>query len=136
MNKIIITGNITRDIDLAETASGTSYCNFSVAVNRAMPDSDGNKQTDFFNCTAWRQRAEVIAKYCKKGSKVLVEGEMQSRSYEDKDGHRQTGWNINITNIEFLGSRQENFDEGEQHTTTTTRKRPTMQEIDDGGLPF
>lgn len=134
MNKIIITGNITKDIELAETASGTSYCNFSVAVNRAMPDSDGNKQTDFFNCTAWKQRAEVIAKYCKKGSKVLIEGEMQSRVYEDKNGIRQTGWNINVNNIEFLGNRQENSDEGEQHTTTATRQRPRMEEID--GLPF
>lgn len=135
MNRLLITGNLTKDPDLSETANGTSYCNFSIAVNRAMPDSDGNKQTDFFNCTAWRQRAEVIAKYCKKGSKVLVEGEMQSRSYEDKDGHRQTGWNVNVNNIEFLGGRQENS-ESEERTTTTTRKRPTMQEIDDGGLPF
>lgn len=136
MNKLLITGNLTKDPDLAETANGTAYCNFSVAVNRAMPDSDGNKQTDFFNCTAWKQRAEVIAKYCKKGSKVLVEGEMQARSYEDKNGNRQTGWNINVNNIEFLGSRQENSESEEHTTTVVTRKRPTMQEIDDGGLPF
>lgn len=133
MNKIIIVGNITRDIDLAETASGTSYCNFSVAVNRAMPDSDGNKQTDFFNCTAWKQRAEVIAKYCKKGSKVLVEGEMQARSYEDKNGNRQTGWNINVNNIEFLGSRQENIEEDDKPARATRRPIP---EINDDHLPF
>lgn len=133
MNKIIITGNITRDIELAETASGTSYCNFSVAVNRAMPDSDGNKQTDFFNCTAWRQRAEVIAKYCKKGSKVLVEGEMQARSYEDKNGNRQTGWNVNVTNIEFLSNRQENIEEDDKPARATRRPLP---EINDDHLPF
>lgn len=133
MNKIIIVGNITRDIDLTETASGTSYCNFSVAVNRAMPDSDGNKQTDFFNCTAWRQRAEVIAKYCKKGSKVLVEGEMQARSYEDKNGNRQTGWNVNVTNIEFLSNRQENIEEDDKPARATRRPLP---EINDDHLPF
>lgn len=133
MNKIIIVGNITRDIDLAETASGTSYCNFSVAVNRAMPDSDGNKQTDFFNCTAWKQRAEVIAKYCKKGSKVLVEGEMQARSYEDKNGNRQTGWNVNVTNIEFLSNRQENIEEDDKPARATRRPLP---EINDDHLPF
>ena len=133
MNKIIIVGNITRDIDLTETASGTSYCNFSVAVNRAMPDSDGNKQTDFFNCTAWRQRAEVIAKYCKKGSKVLVEGEMQARSYEDKNGNRQTGWNVNVTNIEFLSNRQENIEEDDRQARATRRPLP---EINDDHLPF
>lgn len=133
MNKIIIVGNITRDIGLAETASGTSYCNFSVAVNRAMPDSDGNKQTDFFNCTAWKQRAEVIAKYCKKGSKVLVEGEMQARSYEDKNGNRQTGWNVNVTNIEFLSNRQENIEEDDKPARATRRPLP---EINDDHLPF
>lgn len=133
MNKIIIVGNITRDIDLTETASGTSYCNFSVAVNRAMPDSDGNKQTDFFNCTAWRQRAEVIAKYCKKGSKVLVEGEMQARSYEDKNGNRQIGWNVNVTNIEFLSNRQENIEEDDKPARATRRPLP---EINDDHLPF
>lgn len=133
MNKIIIVGNITRDIDLTETASGTSYCNFSVAVNRAMPDSDGNKQTDFFNCTAWKQRAEVIAKYCKKGSKVLVEGEMQARSYEDKNGNRQTGWNVNVTNIEFLSNRQENIEEDDKPARATRRPLP---EINDDHLPF
>lgn len=133
MNKIIIVGNITRDIDLTETASGTSYCNFSVAVNRAMPDSDGNKQTDFFNCTAWRQRAEVITKYCKKGSKVLVEGEMQARSYEDKNGNRQTGWNVNVTNIEFLSNRQENIEEDDKPARATRRPLP---EINDDHLPF
>lgn len=133
MNKIIIVGNITRDIDLAETASGTSYCNFSVAVNRAMPDSDGNKQTDFFNCTAWKQRAEVIAKYCKKGSKVLVEGEMQARSYDDKNGNRQTGWNVNVTNIEFLSNRQENIEEDDKPARATRRPLP---EINDDHLPF
>ena len=133
MNKIRIVGNITRDIDLTETASGTSYCNFSVAVNRAMPDSDGNKQTDFFNCTAWRQRAEVIAKYCKKGSKVLVEGEMQARSYEDKNGNRQTGWNVNVTNIEFLSNRQENIEEDDRPARATRRPLP---EINDDHLPF
>lgn len=133
MNKIIIVGNITRDIDLTETASGTAYCNFSVAVNRAMPDSDGNKQTDFFNCTAWKQRAEVIAKYCKKGSKVLVEGEMQARSYEDKNGNRQTGWNVNVTNIEFLSNRQENIEEDDKPARATRRPLP---EINDDHLPF
>lgn len=133
MNKIIIVGNITRDIDLAETASGTSYCNFSVAVNRAMPDSDGNKQTDFFNCTAWKQRAEVIAKYCKKGSKVLVEGEMQARSYEDKNGNRQTGWNVNVTNIEFLSNRQENIEDDDKPARAT---RQPLPEINDDHLPF
>lgn len=136
MNKIIIIGNLTRDPDLAETASGTAYCNFSVAVNRAMPDSDGNKQTDFFNCTAWRQRAEVIAKYCKKGSKVLIEGEMQSRKYTDKDGNERTTWNLVVKEVEFLsgGARQEGE---ESQVVTTRRERPQMTPIiDDNQLPF
>lgn len=133
MNKIIIVGNITKDIDLAETSSGTAYCNFSVGVTRSMKDQDGNKQADFFNCTAWKQRAEVIAKYCKKGSKVLVEGEMQSRFYEDKNGVKQTGWNINVSNIEFLSTKQEDVEEDDKPARAT---RKPLSEINDDYLPF
>lgn len=135
-NRIIISGNITRDIELTQTSSGTTYCNFSVAVNRATKDADGNKQTDFFSCTAWKQRAEVIAKYCKKGSKVLIEGEMQSRSYEDKDGHKQIGWNVNVTNIEFLSNRQDNADNDEQVVTATRQRSPITPIEDYDQLPF
>ena len=136
MNKTIITGNLTRDPELNETASGVAFSNFTVAVNGETNDTDGNKPTYFFSCTAWRGRAENIAKYCKKGSKVLVEGEMQSRKYTDKDGNERTAWNLVANKVEFLsgGARQ---DDEESQVATTRRERPQMTPIiDDNQLPF
>lgn len=137
MNKIIIVGNLTKDVELAQTAKGTAYCNFSVAVKRAMTDTQGNRLTDFFNCTAWKQKAETIAKYCKKGNKVLVEGEMNSNTFTNKDGLKQTNWNIVVLNIEFLGNKQDDNVESQSSSepVKATRKREPMEEIDDR-LPF
>lgn len=140
MNKIIIVGNLTKDVELAQTAKGTAYCNFSVAVKRAMTDTQGNKLTDFFNCTAWKQKAETIAKYCKKGNRVLVEGEMNSNTFTNKDGLKQTNWNIVVLNIEFLGGKQDDNSENQESNNNdtsakATRKREPMEEIDDR-LPF
>ena len=86
MNKVFFIGNLTRDPELTETPSGIAVCRFSIAVNRDYTDSEGNRQTDFFNCTAWRGLGETIARYCKKGNKIEVEGSIQLRSYEDNDG--------------------------------------------------
>ena len=135
MNKTIITGNLTKDPELNETTSGVAFSNFTVAVNGETSDTDGNRPTYFFSCTAWRGRAESIAKYCKKGSKVLVEGEMQSRKYTDKDGNERTAWNLVANKVEFLsgGARQ---DDEESQVMSTRRERPQMTEIDDNQLPF
>ena len=140
MNLTMITGNLTRDVELMETSSEVAYCNFTVAVNGESPNANGERQTYFFSCTAWKQRAENIAKYCKKGSKVLVRGEMQSRTYEDKEGVKKTSWNLNVSNIEFLGSRQDNGAEQEEQPSTSTAKgkqeRPYLSAIDTDQLPF
>ena len=72
MNKVFLIGNLTRDPELTETASGVPVCHFSIAVNRNYSSQDGERQTDFFNCTAWRAMAETIARYTKKGKKVAV----------------------------------------------------------------
>ena len=136
MNKTIIIGNLTRDLELNETSSGVAFSNFTVAVNGETNDTDGNRPTYFYSCTAWRGRAESIAKYCKKGSKVLVEGEMQSRKYTDKDGNDRTAWNLVANKVEFLsgGTRQ---DDEESQAAVTRRERPQMtQIIDDNQLPF
>ena len=142
MNLTIFTGNLTKDPELMQTSSGSTYCNFTVAVNGESNDSEGNRQTYFFPCTAWKNRGENIAKYCKKGSKVLVRGEMQSRTYTDKEGAKKTAWNLVVSNIEFLGSKQDNnsVETEEQPKTTTktaTRQRPYLGAIeDDNALPF
>ena len=73
MNKVFLIGNLTRDPELTETPSGVAVCHFAIAVNRNYSSQDGERQTDFFNCTAWRAMAETIARYTKKGKKGTQE---------------------------------------------------------------
>ena len=82
MNKVILVGNLTRDPELSETPNGVAVCRFSIAVSRDYASSDGTRETDFFNITVWRGRAENCGKYLKKGNKVAIVGSLQTRSYE------------------------------------------------------
>ena len=83
MNKVFLIGNLTRDPELSETPSGVAVCHFSIAVNRNYSSGDGERQTDFFNCVAWRGLGETIARYTKKGKKVSIVGTIQTRTYEN-----------------------------------------------------
>ena len=134
MNKVILIGNLTRDPDYGETQSGISFCNFSIAVNRLYNDSNGERQTDFFNIKTWRGQADNCAKYLGKGSKVGVVGSLQTRTYEDNDGNKRNVTEIVANEVEFLSSANKSDDSGE--TTRAQRSRPELEPIDDGDLPF
>ena len=86
MNKVFLIGNLTRDPETRETPSGVTMCRFAIAVQRPYSSQDGERQTDFFECTAWRGLGETIARYTKKGNKVAVSGSIQLRNYEGSDG--------------------------------------------------
>ena len=140
MNKVFLIGNLTRDPELTETAGGVSVCHFSIAVNRSYTSSDGEKQTDFFNITAWRGLADTISRFCKKGSKVAVSGSIQMRNYEDNSGQKRTAVDIIAQDVEFLSSKSQgssdDYDAGER-PAATNRKKPTLQTFDDDGdIPF
>ena len=140
MNKVFLIGNLTRDPELTETATGISVCHFSIAVNRGYSSSDGEKQTDFFNVTAWRGLADTISRFCKKGSKVAVSGSIQMRNYEDNNGQKRTAVDIVASDVEFLSSKSqsggEDYDAGEK-SASSSRKKPTLQAFDDDGdIPF
>lgn len=134
MNKVILIGNLTRDPDYGETQSGISFCNFSIAVNRPYNDSNGERQTDFFNIKTWRGQADNCAKYLRKGSKVGVVGSLQTRTYEDNDGNKRNVTEIVANEVEFLSSANKSDESGE--TTRAQRNRPELEPIDDGNLPF
>lgn len=85
MNRVILTGNMTRDPEVRMVGEHTC-ANFTLAVQRRFRAADGNRETDFINCVAWRQPGEFIARYCTKGDRIGVVGTMQTRSYEAKDG--------------------------------------------------
>lgn len=139
MNKIIITGNLTRDPELSETKNGVAVCKFSVAVNRPRA-AEGQQETDFFNVTTWRALAENVAKYCKKGRKVLVIGSIQSDRYEDKNGVKRESWTINAQEVEFLGGKENTAENGNNEPKQATKGQrhiPTLEELeDDGDMPF
>ena len=105
-NKVILMGRITKDIELKATQTGTSVCGFTVAVDRRFTDKGGERQTDFFNCVAWRQQAEFIAKYFSKGNLILVEGELQTRNYKDKDGRTVYVTEIIVDRASFTGEKK------------------------------
>lgn len=138
MNKVFLIGNLTRDPELSETAGGVTVCHFSIAVNRAYTNGDGERQTDFFNCTAWRGLADSIGRYCKKGSKVAVSGSVQIRNYEDNQGQRRTTVDIIVQDCEFLTARGKDEDTNDEpRSSAPTRKRPELQTFDDDGdIPF
>jgi single-strand DNA-binding protein len=135
MNKVFLIGNLTRDPELNETPSGVSVCRFSIAVGRNYTQGDGERQTDFFNCVAWRGLGENIAQYCKKGNKVAVSGSIQLRNYEDNQGIKRTAVDIITQDIEFLTPKSREDEVMEE--PTPRRKRPTLQPMDDDSdCPF
>lgn len=129
MNKVILIGNLTHDPELSETNSGTTVCRFSIAVNRPYQSGSGERETDFFNCTAWRGLAEKIARYCVKGSKVAVSGSVQIRNYEDNHGNRRTTVDIIAQDVEFLMTRTAS----EEPDGVPARKKPQLESFDDDG---
>lgn len=107
MNKVFLVGNLTRDPEMRSTQSGVSVCNFSIAVNRRFKKENGEQETDFLNVIAWRQLAELCAKYLAKGRKVAVTGSIQTRIYEAKDGSKRTAWDIVADEVEFLSPQNQ-----------------------------
>lgn len=104
-NLAILTGRLTSDVELKVTTSGISVCNFSIAVDRAYKKGE-EKQTDFLNVVCWRTTAEFVSKWFKKGSLIGIEGSIQTRKYQDKDGNNRTAFEIVANNVHFVESKR------------------------------
>ena len=136
MNKVFLIGNLTRDPELSETASGVALCRFSIAVNRNYGGSDGERKTDFFNVVAWRGLGETVARFAKKGNKVAVSGSIELRNYEDSQGIKRTGVDIVAQDVEFLTPKG-NGDGFAEAPSSDGGKRASLQSFDDDGdIPF
>ena len=105
MNKAIVIGNLARDPEPGYTANEIGYCRFTVAVNRKGTNQQGEKQADFIQIVAWRQLAELCVSYLTKGKKVCVVGQIQTRSYEDKDGIKKYVTEVIADEVEFLSPK-------------------------------
>ena len=105
LNKVLLIGNLTRDLDLKYLSSGVPVASFGLAVNRTYTDGNGEKQEDpcFVDVTCWSRLAEVSAEYLKKGKSVFIEGRLQYRSWEAEDGGKKSKLEVVAQNIQFLG---------------------------------
>ena len=105
MNKAILIGRLTKDPELRTTPTGRNVCQFSIAVNRNFTNANGEREADFINCVVWDKQAENLVKYQKKGNQIAVDGRIQTRNYEDKDGKKVYVTEILASNISFLDSK-------------------------------
>ena len=111
MIKILFIGRLTRDVDMKTTPNGVQVASFTVAVDRKQKNKDGEKVSEFYNCVAWRQLAEVCSKFLSKGKKVYIEGEPQPRLYTAKDGSTKMSLDVQVESVEFLSPKSESSEE-------------------------
>ena len=111
MIKILFIGRLTRDVDMKTTPNGVQVASFTVAVDRKQKNKDGEKVSEFYNCVAWRQLAEVCSKFLSKGKKVYIEGEPQPRLYTAKDGTTKMSLDVQVSEVEFLSPKSESNEE-------------------------
>ena len=105
-NKVILLGRITQDLELKTTPSGVPVLSFSIAVDRRFQTKGEEKKSDFFNCVAWRNEAEFISRFWTKGRPILVEGELQNRSFVDKNGVTRYVTEIIVDRATFTGDKR------------------------------
>lgn len=137
MNKVILVGNLTRDPEYQTTPNGVALARFAIAVQRRFANSEGNREADFINCIAWRNQADFVNKYFKKGSKIGLTGSIQTRSYEANDGSRRTATEVVVDDVEFVAPKQEDgAREYTQGSEVENEEKPTLQPVEDDDLPF
>ncbi len=108
MNKVILVGRLTKDPELRSTSGGISATNFSIAVNRNYKNKEGNYDADFINCVSFRNTADFISKFFKKGSLIGIEGRIQTRNYDAQDGSKRYVTEVMVDNAEFVGGKNDN----------------------------
>ena len=135
-NLVVLTGRLTADPELKTTANGTSVTTFSIAVNRNYSSGD-ERQTDFINIVAWRKTAEFVTKYFQKGSLIGIEGSIQTRRYQDKNGNNRTAFEVIANNVQFVESKRDSSPSAETASFSNADVND-FAEVDatDDDLPF
>lgn len=127
MNKFIITGRLTKDVEVRYTQNQKVVATFSLAVNRDYKNAQGGYDADFFNCVLWGKPAELAGNTLKKGNKILVEGRVQNRSYDAKDGTKKYITEVIVNNFEYLEKKNASPMAG--LGTDVTNEAPFDQEV-------
>lgn len=134
LNKVILIGNTTKDVEIHTTSSGKKIGNLDIAVQRDFKNSNGERETDFFKVVLFEKQAELCFQYLKKGNKIAVTGKLQNRTYEGNDGVKRTVTEVIAESVEFLTPRE---NKAESETTSVKKTRPQLEPIqEDMDLPF
>ena len=148
LNHITIMGRLTRDPELRMTQSQAQVASFTLAVDRDFGGrNEGERQTDFIDCVAWRQTAEFVGKYFSKGRMAVVSGRLQSRKWETREGEKRTSWEVVADNVYFGDSRRDGGDPtdrgsySKEYEAPKSSAKPAASPFedlggDDGELPF
>jgi single-strand DNA-binding protein len=107
MNRVILMGRLTKDIELKFTQSNKAVCNFSIAVKRGFKKQGEEEKTDFFNVVAWRKVAEFCTKYFNKGQRISIEGRLETRTWEDSEGIKRHVTEVIAQNVYFADGKKE-----------------------------
>lgn len=133
MNKAILMGRLTRDPELKSTNSGISVCTFSIAIDRRFKNAAGERETDFIPIVTWRQTAEFVARYFRKGSRIAVVGSIQVRPWEDRDGNRRSSTEVVADEVYFADSKSSS---GDNERNTYQNNRSSGSTYGRGGGQF
>ena len=154
LNKVVLMGRLTSAPELKTTGSGISVCSFALAVDRNYAKQGAERQTDFINVVAWRQTAEFICRYFAKGQLIALDGSLQSRTYQDRDGNNRSVTEVIADNVYFTGDRREkaSSENGSNYSASAQQEQQAQQNaastytsstaedfeelLDDGDLPF
>lgn len=145
-NQAILAGRLTADPELKTTQSGISVTQFTIAVNRPRRKDDNTDTSDFISCVAWKERAELVTKYFRKGSAIMVIGQIQTRTWTDNNNQKRYATEVLVDNIRFVDSKADaaqkspaaNGNTGAPSYIPDAYKAPNFEEVsaDDGDLPF
>lgn len=137
LNNVSLIGRITREIELKRSTSGLAVVNFTLAVNSARKDADGNNHTNFIPCTIIGKGAENLVKFCHKGSLIGISGNIESRTYTKKDGTTNTAISVFINNVEYCDKKERSSSkEKEPENGIDDIYKEELQDLSDEDLPF
>lgn len=107
INRVVLLGRITQDLEVKQTQSGVACLQFTIAVERNFKNANGEYEADFISCVAWRESAEFINRYFGKGKMIAVEGQLRSRTYEDKNGSKHYITEVYVDSASFTGEKSQ-----------------------------
>ncbi len=145
LNKVVLIGRLTQDPELRYVNNDTPVCDFSLAVERPFTNRNGERDVDFIDITTWRNQAETCGEHLGKGRMVAVDGRLQVRKYEDRDGNRRVSYDVIANNVQFLdwpsnngngNGRSQNQQANTEANNTSSGNGGIAQDFDEDDVPF